>query len=140
MPIATPEQTAALEEPSVSRTSNLCFRLISSYSFSEFRLSCQTTTYSPGISSAAPKPTVRKGPQHLLFTLIFSDLKSNFMKTEVTYFNGKLPNEFLSQNCNSSAIYALMQDLQAKAQGQHQPNHKPALQASTTCFTLILLY
>lgn len=55
--IATPEQTSALEEPSVSRTSNLCFRSISNYSFSEFRLSCQTTTYSPGISSAASKPT-----------------------------------------------------------------------------------
>ena len=124
MLIATPKQTFALEKPSASRTSNPCFSLISNYSFSEFRLSCQTATYSPGISSAASKPTVQKGPQHLLFTLIFSDFETNSMKIEVAYFRGKLSKEFPSQNCNSSAICAVMQDRRQEPKGSTNPSTK----------------
>jgi len=106
MLIATPKWTSALEKPLVSRTSNTCFRLISNYSFREFRPSCPTATYSPGTSSAASGPTVQKGPRRSLANLIFSAFKTNFMKIYIVYFRDKLSKEFPSQSGNSSAVCA----------------------------------
>lgn len=134
MLIATPKQTSALEKTSVSRTSNPCFRLISNYSFSEFRLSCQTASYSPGISSAASKPTVQKGPRLLLFTLIFSDFKTNFMKIEVAYFRGKLSKGVYKPKLQLFCHLCSNAGLQAGAQGQHRP--KPQRYLLHTHFTV----
>lgn len=136
-----PTQTRLLlwKKPLVSRTSNPFIRLISNCSFSEFRLSCQTITCSPGISSAASKPTVQKVPQHLLFTLIFRDINTNFRKTDIAYFRCKLCKEIPSQNRNSSAICALRQDSESPRAAPTQAQHC-SLSPNAACFTLILLY
>lgn len=127
MLIAIPKQTSTLE---VSRTLNLCFRLISNYSFSELRL---VVIPPPGISSAASKPSVQKGA-YLLFTLLFSEFKTNLMKIRVAYFRGKLSKVFPSQNCNSSAICTLTQDCRWKPKGSTHPSTK--LPSKPQCYLL----
>lgn len=133
MLIATPKETSALEKSSASRTSNPCFRLISNYSFSEFRLSCQTTTYSPGFSSAASKPSIER-TMVLAFHPHFHWFETNFMKIEVAYFRAKFSKDFPSQNHNSSAICALMQDCRWEPKGSNNPSTK--LPSKPQCYLL----